>query len=150
VGLRSDSYYTAARERIREARFLHENRYYTLAMYISGLAVECMLRAFRLLNDPTFDERHDLWLLWKSTELANVHGRFYLAKIQTMLNVVVKLWNNDYRFRSETELRAYLKKSGNSRGIKGDILKFNSGEILQASAEIIRLGAGLWISSKAR
>jgi len=63
VGLRSDSYYTAARERIKEAQFLLENRYYTLAMYISGLAVECILRAFRLLKDPTFDERHDLWLL---------------------------------------------------------------------------------------
>jgi hypothetical protein len=60
MGLRSDSYYTAARDRIREAQFLHEHRYDVLSMYVSGLAGECILRAFRLLKDPTFDERHDL------------------------------------------------------------------------------------------
>jgi len=146
--LRSDFYFNAAKNRIQEAHFLHTNGYYGIAMYLSGVAVECMLRAFRLLNDPTFDERHDLWLLWKSTELANVHSKLYLEKIQAMLSVVVKLWNNDYRFRSETELRAYLKKRGKNRGIKGDFLKFNSEEIFRAAAEIIRLGAGLWISLK--
>ncbi len=150
MGLRDDFYFTAARERIQEANFLHTNGYYTLAMYVSGLAVECMLRAFRLLKDSTFDERHDLWLLWKSTELANVHSKFYRAKIQAMLSVVVKLWSNDYRFRSKTELRAYLKKLGRNRGIKGDFLKFNSEEIFRAAAEIIRLGAGLWISLKTK
>jgi HEPN domain-containing protein len=51
MGLRSDSCYTAARERIKEARFLHKNRYYTSAMYVSGLAAECILRAFRLLRE---------------------------------------------------------------------------------------------------
>jgi HEPN domain-containing protein len=86
MGLRSDFYFTAAKERLKEAHFLHDNGYYTLAMYISGLAVECMLRAFRLLKDSTFDERHDLWLLWKGTELANIHSKFYREKIQAMLS----------------------------------------------------------------
>ena len=36
MGFRSDFYYTAARDRIKEAQFLHENRYYVLAMYVSG------------------------------------------------------------------------------------------------------------------
>jgi len=95
MGLRSDFYFNAAKDRIQEAHFLHTNGYYGIAMYLSGVAVECMLRAFRLLNDPTFDERHDLWLLWKSTELANVHSKLYLETIQAMLSVVVKLWNMD-------------------------------------------------------
>ncbi len=116
MGLRSDSYYTAARERIKEAQFLYENRYYTIAMYVSGLAVECMLRAFRLLKDPSFDERHDLWLLWKNTELANVNSDFYDEKIYASLDVVKDLWQNDYRFRSEAELRSHLKRSASIGG----------------------------------
>lgn len=144
MGLRSDSYYTAARERIKEAQFLHENRYYTLSMYISGLAVECMLRAFRLLKDPSFDERHDLWLLWKNTDLANINSAFYDAKIYAALDVVKDLWQNDYRFRSEAELRSHLKKIGKHRGIKGDFLKFNSKRLSDLAAEIINLGERQW------
>jgi len=144
MGLRSDSYYTAARERIKEAQFLHENRYYILAMYISGLAVECILRAFRLLKDPTFDERHDLWRLWRSTELANVRGEFYHEKIQSSMDTVMALWRNDYRFRSEAALRAYLKKIGSDRGIRGDFLKFNSKTLYEAAEEVVQFGVNRW------
>ncbi len=57
------NYYGAALERIADADLLHAEGHYPFAMYASGLAVECLLRAFRLLNDPSFDERHDLWQL---------------------------------------------------------------------------------------
>jgi hypothetical protein len=110
MGLRSDFYFKAAQERIQEACFLHDNGYYALSMYISGLSVECMLRAFRLLKDSTFDERHDLWLLWKSTELANVHSKFYREKIQAMLSVVAKLWNMDELAR-QRKIWGLLQKS---------------------------------------
>ncbi len=144
MGLRSESYYTAARERIKEARFLHESRYYTLAMYVSGLAVECMLRAFRLLKDQTFDERHDLWQLWKHADLADVQSEFYDEKIHSLLLIVTSLWQNNYRFRSATELRAHLKKIGSARGIKGDFLKFNSKRLYEAANEIVELGGRQW------
>jgi len=150
MGLRSDFYYTAARERIKEAQFLHENRYHVIAMYVSGLAVECILRAFRLLKDSTFDQRHDLWLLWKSTELANVHGEFYHEKIQSAMETVMALWRNDYRFRSESALRSYIKKIGGDRGIKGDFLKFNSKTLYEAAEEIVQFGVNRWKLLKKR
>jgi HEPN domain-containing protein len=148
MGLRSDSYYQAAQERIKEARFLHEKGFHSLSMYVSGLAVECLLRAFRLLKDPTFDERHDLWQLWKNTELANIHSKFYHKKIHISMGVVMSLWRNDYRFRSEAALRAYLKKIGVDRGVKGDFLKFNSKKLYDAAETIIYIGANLWKRSK--
>ena len=144
MGLRSESYYTAARDRIKEAQFLLENRYYTIAMYISGLAVECILRAFRLLKNPTFDERHDLWRLWKSTELANVHGELYHEKVQSAMDTTMALWRNDYRFHSEAALRSYLKKIGSDRSIKGDFLKFNSKILYEAAEEIVQFGVNRW------
>jgi HEPN domain-containing protein len=60
------TYYSAALERIEDAHLLHTEGHYTFAMFASGLAVECLLRAFRLLRD---DERHDLWELWRKTAL---------------------------------------------------------------------------------
>jgi hypothetical protein len=150
MGLRSNIYYDAALERIEEARLLHNNGYYALAMYVSGLAVECLLRAFRLLKDQTFDERHDLLLLWKNTDLADMHSEFYEKEIHTSLLLVALLWQNDYRFRSKAELRAHLKRTGQARGIKGDFLKFNSKKLLDVATQIIRLGGKRWELLKKR
>jgi HEPN domain-containing protein len=61
----AENYYKAAFERIKDANLLHDEERYPLAMYDSGLAVECLLRAFRVLRYPAFDARHDLWLLWR-------------------------------------------------------------------------------------
>lgn len=143
MGQQSEVYYKAAVERIQEALHLQSNGYYVLAMYTSGLAVECMLRAYRLQEDSTFDERHDLLLLWKSTALANVyspkHDRMYAA-----LGVVAVLWRNDYRFKAEAAVRSHLKKMRRDRGIKGSFLKYNSPKLCEAAAEFINLGTQQW------
>lgn len=143
MGWQSQLYYKAALARIQEAQHLHENGYYSLAMYISGLAVECMLRAYRLLEDEAFDERHDLLLLWRRTDLANVNSEYY-APIYTALKTVVVLWRNDYRFRSDDEVRSQLKRAGKDRGSKGDFLKYNSSKLYDAAANVVRLGIQRW------
>ncbi len=144
MGWQSEDYYKASLERIQEAYFLHKNGYNVVSMYISGLAVECMLRAFRLLKRRTFDERHDLWLLWKSTDLANVHSELYHDRLHSAMGVVGILWRNDYRFRSKHALQSFLKKIGRVRGIKGDLLKYNSLKLYNAAAEVIRIGVNRW------
>jgi hypothetical protein len=52
---RDEEYYQAAIERMRQAREIHSSKEsYALAMYCSGLAVECMFRAFPWQKDPSF------------------------------------------------------------------------------------------------
>ncbi|MEK7729960.1 MAG: hypothetical protein AAB354_16245 [candidate division KSB1 bacterium] len=140
----SEVYYKAAVERIQEALHLHTNGYYVVAMYLSGLAVECLLRAYRLLEDSTFDERHDLWLLWKSTLLANPHSEFYDKRIDSAMSTVKLLWRNDYRFKSIDSMRKFFKETRRAHGIKGDALKYNSQRLFDAAAEIIRIGTQKW------
>jgi hypothetical protein len=58
---RSEHYVQVALERMEQAWMLSkqgEGRSYALAMYVAGVAVECMLRAFKISRDPTFDEKH--------------------------------------------------------------------------------------------
>jgi HEPN domain-containing protein len=93
------SYHRAALERIADADLLHAEGRYPFAMYASGLAVECMLRAFRLLNDPSFDERHDLWQLWKKTALANARRESIYERSFALMGQVNLRWQNSFRFR---------------------------------------------------
>src|SRR5215831_2337061 len=56
-----EEYYRAATERMRQAREIHDSaKNYALAIYCGGLAVECILRAYRWRKAPSFEGRHDL------------------------------------------------------------------------------------------
>lgn len=138
------SYYSAALERIENAHLLHTEGHYAFAMYASGLAVECLLRAFRLLRDTSFDERHDLWELWRKTVLMDAPGQVIYERIYAALNEVSSRWHNSYRFAAENEVRSFLKKSGKNRGIKGDFLKYNSKKLYDAAREFLQFGGLQW------
>jgi|SRR5271157_2842653 len=66
----AEQYYRASVERMDQAwRIYRYGMAYALAMYCEGLAVECLLRAFRWTEDPRFEGRHDLSELLRSSRL---------------------------------------------------------------------------------
>ncbi|MDZ7289925.1 MAG: HEPN domain-containing protein [candidate division KSB1 bacterium] len=144
MGSTAETYYRAAWERIDDAYFLHVERHYSFAMYASGLAVECLLRAFRILKDSSFEERHDLWQLWKKTVLANIRRKPTYERSYALMNEINLRWRNSFRFAPADEINSFLKNADQHRGIKGDILKYNSKRLYEAARELIQLGAVQW------
>lgn len=140
----AETYYRAAIERTEDAHLLHTQMHYSLAMYVSGLAVECMLRAFRLLTDTSFEERHDLWRLWKKTALADIYIEPAYSQIYQNLITVTTLWKNDLRFHSQSELKSFLKSASQDRGVKGDALKYLGKKLYESAIELIRIGGKRW------
>ncbi|MDB5350752.1 MAG: hypothetical protein JWN86_1999 [Planctomycetota bacterium] len=157
-------YYEAGLERIRQARVLHATgQDYALAMYAAGLAVECLLRAFRWDKDKSFEGRHDLIDLLKASALLNLHEEqlrdrgIAIEEIERIglelgiaMNEVVLLWHNNLRFASEACLRAFLKRLGRIQGLKGNVnvLKQNSMDLLQAAQTVVDRGVVLWTLKK--
>src|SRR5436309_1876784 len=88
---RPEHYYRVSLERIKQAWFLYEipdHKSYALAMYVAGVSVESMLRAFKMYKDPVFDEKHNLLRLFKASgmldldpELLRVRG-FTISKVE--------------------------------------------------------------------
>jgi hypothetical protein len=159
---RDEEYHGAAIERMRQAREVHNSKEsYALAMYCGGLAVECMLRAFRWQKDPSFAGRHDLDELFRASGLLQAHEEGARRKripeeeiersvteILDAKDKVVALWNNNLRFASEASLRAYLNRNGRLRGIRGDAIKKNSADLLLAAAIIVDNGVRVWSSRR--
>lgn len=157
----ADHYYHASLERIEQARTLYgQGSAYALAMYVAGVSVECMLRAFKLRRRSTFDERHDLLRLFQASgmletdpavlekvglSLAETAG--YQRGLQAAAETVHHLWANDYRFASESRMRAHLKRLQLGRRIKGDVLKANAKRLLDASTSFINKGVLSWTPS---
>ncbi len=159
---RADEYYQCGLERMEQARRIHRlGGAFALAVYCGGLAVECMLRAFRWKEEATFQGRHDLTDLLRASRLLSIDDEYMRRRgasdeeirqsgltLRAAMQEVIELWNNNIRFASEDSLRAHLKRSGRLRGIRGDPLKKNANNLLEAAQTIINRGTALWTSRR--
>jgi HEPN domain-containing protein len=108
---RAEEYYRGALERMTQARTTYRDESgYALAMYCAGLAVECLLRAFRWSENAAFEGRHDLSALLKASRMLRVDEDHLRRRgvseddisksgrrLNGALNDVFSLWHNDLR-----------------------------------------------------
>jgi hypothetical protein len=159
---RAEEYYQASLERMQYAHQIYwDGTTFALAMYCGGLSVECLLRAFRWTEDSTFEGRHDLSELLKASKFfelddeypRHMHGPKDTIKrsglnLRGAMNQVIFLWHNNLRFASEKSLKAFLKRIGRLQGVKGDPLKKNAMELINAAQIVVARGIALWTSMK--
>ena len=153
-----EHYFQTATQRIRQAQHLYEEgASFALAIYVGGLAVECLLRAYKGRRDPAFDERHDLVRLFKASGMLDVDPdklrakhwtdeqiESHLAALRVSATIIFQMWSNTYRFASEERLRSHLKKSTGYRKIKGDYLKEQARQFLNAAQSFMNKGVVQW------
>jgi hypothetical protein len=150
--------FQTATQRMRQAQYLYrEGNSFALAIYTGGLAVECLLRAFKGRRDPTFDEKHHLLRLFAASGMLSLDREKLRAKrwtdaqidehLQTLrvaVNDIFRLWSNRYRLASEERLRSHLKQITGFQKIRGDYLKAQARQFLSAAQKFIDKGVVLW------
>ena len=146
--INADQYLDASRHRADTARRLYEANRHAAAIYFAGVAVECLLRAYVVRRDPTFDSRHDLSDLFKRSELKDFIMINDRRAIGAWLGEVWSKWKNDYRYASDDRLRSEFKRLKQDRGITGDCLKENSRRVVEAALQIQTKGELQWNSKK--
>lgn len=153
-----EHYFQTATQRMRQAQHLYqEGSSFALAIYVGGVAVECLLRAFKGRRDPTFDEKHDLLRLFAASGMLRVDPAKLRAKnwtdaqidghlrtLRVAVNEIFRLWANNYRFASEERLRSHLKKITGHQKIKGDYLKEQARQLLNSAQKFIDKGVVQW------
>lgn len=155
---RAHEYYQASLQRMKQALAIYrQGESFALAIYCGGLAVECLLRAFRWTEDANFDGRHDLSELLRTSGLLRIDEDYMRRKgesdatiresgiqLHSAMNEVMILWHNNLRYASEASLRAFLNRMDKLSGIKGDPLKKNAADLLNAAQTVIDRGVTLW------
>ena len=139
-----DNYLEASRYRMETARRLHDQQRFSAAIYFAGVAVECLLRAYILRRDPAFDARHDLYDMFKRSELADFVRPGERQDVDAWLGTVWARWKNNYRYASDDRLRTEFKALKHDRGVKGDHLKENSRLVVEAALQLRALGERRW------
>jgi len=137
-------YFAAAKERLSEANLLFEKERYALALYIAGVAVESLLRAYIFRLEPKLEAAHNLELL---LETSNLRSLVTAVESQQLFAAIADLygrWRNDLRYTSNTRLRRRLKKQKLDRGIRGDFLKENCRIAIEKASTILKVGVSKW------
>ena len=145
---RPEHYLEASQERIDDARRLHNMKRYAAAIYLAGVAVECLLIAYKTRKNAEFESRHDLVGLLRESGIADFIHRRDKVKLAVMLGEVWSRWKNNYRFASQGRLVSEFKRLKLDKGLKGDILKPNSDIIISNAMEIIKMGVRRWTSKR--
>jgi hypothetical protein len=68
----------------------------------------------------------------------------HLAALRVAANIIFQMWSNTYRFASEERLRSHLKKITGYRRIKGDYLKEQARQFLNAAQSFMNKGVVQW------
>lgn len=165
-------YYEAAQERLSQAELLFDlpsecrrslqGDLYALIVYLAGVAVESMLRAYRLKVDRRFDSRHDLDRWFVASKLDN-HLEDHLNRqqkspqevdrrvmeLRAAVGEVADVWRNDHRFASEKLVardfweRKIIPHKG-SKGPKSQVLRSRVKILLRNATVVINAGVEAW------
>lgn len=142
--IKAEDYLEAARDRLIDAHGLYDLGRYSLSLYTGGLALESLLRAYRILKDTEFDERHDLRLLLAECPIEKFVKPFEYDEISGLVFKVFVRWKNDFRFASEDRLQRHFKKLHLDRGIKGNFIKANCRFVVDAADRTLKIGVTKW------
>jgi hypothetical protein len=144
VKISGDDYIEGASERIGAAYGLYAERRFVDAIYLAGVAVECILRAFATEETDEFESRHDLSRLMKAATLERFVGEKQRQASAAALGEVWARWKNNYRYVGDSRLRSEIKRLELDRGIKGDTLKENARMALENALTIVNKGTFQW------
>lgn len=141
---RTDTYKDAAAEYATILEQLHLESRFVLTHYLSGLAVECMLLAYKFRRDPHFDPNHRLAVLAKDAGFFDFVSQGSRDELRAALHILVERWDNAHRYRSQSALRTFLAQRALDRRVSGDRLKYSSRLMVNAAVWIVAEGNIRW------
>lgn len=144
TSIRADQYLRAAQERQHDAQILYDARRYAWSIYSSGVAVECILLAYQVRKSKAYDARHDLRSLYTSCNISQSLRINERERISFAVDMVAAVWNNSHRYRDDKAMKRSIPSPLYERKIRGDVVKYFAGELMEHSTEIVITGAKRW------
>jgi HEPN domain-containing protein len=138
------SYREAAKEHLGRAENEFERGDYFLSHYLSGLAVECHLRAYLMRHAPEWEPRHDIRALAKKSGYAKIASAELSARLSENITVVASRWRSNHRYFSEREFLDFMTILRAEFNKKGDRRKNQARTLFNAAFEIIERGEKQW------
>jgi hypothetical protein len=144
-GLSANDYLDAARQYAVALLELYRIEQYALTVYVSGLAAECLFRAFRAKKGLPFRSDHALHSLAREAGFPELIPGGEREKFDAALASLIVGWQNAHRFRSKEVMLRFMKSRKLDRKIKGDVVKERARRLCSSAVQLISLGERQWM-----
>ena len=141
-----EHYRDAAQDRLTDAARLHAADRFVASVYMSGVAVECMLRAYRAREDDDFDGRHDLTKLMTASGIMSFIRETERREFGAHLATVWSFWRNNLRFAEHSRFESHVRLIRPHR--KGPAAAWASAEVFQSATYVVTRGVFRWNSRR--
>src|SRR5438045_9770544 len=91
---RAEAYRDAAADRCDDAVALLESGRFAGAIWVSGVALECLFRAYRRRSSNQLDTGHDLKALYKTSKFAEHVAPQHVNRIAASIGHVARIWRH--------------------------------------------------------
>jgi hypothetical protein len=143
VPITPDEYRLAATEALLAADAAHESQRFVASHYLSGVSVECILRAYRGRVNATFDGRHYLPRLAEEGKFFRIVTRKYKSRFTIQFNDLVRRWHNDHRYYPPRKLEEHLVRLQVAAGTRNR-LELNSSDMIEFAHDVVGLESSKW------
>jgi len=139
-----EAYREAAAEHFGRMGRAYDQDDFAWALFVAGLAVENLFRAYHLRVAREFDARHGLRDLARASKFADAVPPRQAEAYAAALGRVAAAWSSNDRFRPEAGVRRRLKRLNLDRGVKGDFLKEVARRPVSDATLIVSIGVKRW------
>ena len=144
ASINAEDYLAAARSHAASLSDIYAAGHYATTIYLAGVAVECMFRAYSTRRGVPFRSDHVLVAHAAEAKFLRVLPQRHQSVAGAALTRIAAIWRNNHRYRSEKTMRRFLKGRKADRGIKGDFLKEQARRISADANDLVTLGSRRW------
>jgi len=146
-----EKYFEAAIQRREEADYLYRgNGYEAGAVYLVGVAAECLLRAFIYKNDPYATipkkQQHKLRILANKSFLRSINNPTVYEDVEKANTYLNEVWEIGHRYRNVIRLKAYFKEKRDKLGTTN--VKTISKNALEAFDLLLKVARARWPNTR--
>lgn len=141
-----DHYLEASRERLTDAARLHAAQRFVASVYLSGVAVECMLRAYRGRELSDFESRHDLKQLMAESGVLSFIRDAERRDFAAHLATVWSFWRNNLRYAEQSRFDSWVRSIHPQR--RSEAAGWASAEVYRSADYVVTRGVLRWNSPR--
>lgn len=105
---RPDSFLLAAVERSQDAFALFQSDRFAGAIWVSGVALECLLRAYHRLHSDQLNTGHSIMNLYRDSQFAEYVSPARSSELAAKIGHVAAVWKHRFRYDPETRVRVEI------------------------------------------
>ena len=96
---------TAAMVRAETAQILFQKKRYSAAIYLAGVAVECVLRTFIENDEKKFSDKHCMSSMIKKPAVGPLLNAD--EQMSNWLDAILNYWDNKYRYADDKKIMSF-------------------------------------------